>query len=345
MAKLDPKKKFVTLDDARVSYKPKDDSIHITSTDKDLNSEGLHLRIGKNSKAEKTLRELLKSNELIRESTSSDENEDKPNFNDLKIDSEEVLHSTSIHGTRHIYLGKQYNNNSQKTQWSLDKNAIMFGEPSKEQRVVMNNIVMQAIVHKLDLWMFTKDDSESSVLANYSATKAFSASGLDEILDKIEALDEKSSYAKSLKHIVIFDNSIDLLLPEEGDLETAATNKKNALQKIATMMYSKAEGVKFLFVLNDEKKRDELTNVLRRCSYFIRTDNNFKVDYSVLSLDYNIYLDKRIIGKNEIMTFEKNTASLSSIPKFHFDDVDDYIFTHPQTDPVRFNELVENRVN
>lgn len=67
MAHAASNKKFVTLDGVRVSYRPKDNTIHITSTDEDLVNEGFHLTLTQGSESEKTLRKLLVQNGVIDE--------------------------------------------------------------------------------------------------------------------------------------------------------------------------------------------------------------------------------------------------------------------------------------
>jgi MinD-like ATPase involved in chromosome partitioning or flagellar assembly len=66
MAQSDDRKKYVTLDDIRVSYKPKDDTIHLTSTDPDVQAGGFHLSLSKGTQTETTLRDLLIEHEVIK---------------------------------------------------------------------------------------------------------------------------------------------------------------------------------------------------------------------------------------------------------------------------------------
>lgn len=66
MSHTNDRKKYVTLEDVRVSYKPKDDTIHITSTDPDVQAGGFHLSLSKGTQTEVTLRELLRTSGVIR---------------------------------------------------------------------------------------------------------------------------------------------------------------------------------------------------------------------------------------------------------------------------------------
>lgn len=58
-------KKYITIEDVRVSYKKKDDSIHITSTDPDLAADGFHMFVNKDTPTETILRRLLIEHEVI----------------------------------------------------------------------------------------------------------------------------------------------------------------------------------------------------------------------------------------------------------------------------------------
>jgi hypothetical protein len=66
MSNVSMNKKYLNLNEIRISYKVKDDSIHITSDDEDLTGSGFHLTLGKNSESEQILRKLLIEKGLIR---------------------------------------------------------------------------------------------------------------------------------------------------------------------------------------------------------------------------------------------------------------------------------------
>ena len=74
MSHPDDQKKYLNLDGVRVSYKAKDDTIHITSTDPDVQTGGFHLSLTKGTQTEETLRDLLIQHGVIRSFVSTDLN-------------------------------------------------------------------------------------------------------------------------------------------------------------------------------------------------------------------------------------------------------------------------------
>ena len=66
MSTTDDKKKFITLDGVRVSYRAKDDTLHITSTDPDVQAGGFHLSLTRGTTTEVTLRDLMIEEGVIR---------------------------------------------------------------------------------------------------------------------------------------------------------------------------------------------------------------------------------------------------------------------------------------
>ena len=71
MAEVAKNKKYLKLDEVRVSYKASDDSIHLISPDKDL-PQGLHLTLQKGTHVEEQLRSLLAEKGLLPDSHSED---------------------------------------------------------------------------------------------------------------------------------------------------------------------------------------------------------------------------------------------------------------------------------
>lgn len=69
MAKTAKNKKYLTLEDVRVSYRAHDDSIHLSSADGDL-PQGFHLALSKGTGAEGKLRELLQEKGLLEEAVA-----------------------------------------------------------------------------------------------------------------------------------------------------------------------------------------------------------------------------------------------------------------------------------
>jgi MinD-like ATPase involved in chromosome partitioning or flagellar assembly len=60
MAYSDDHKKYVTIENVRAFYKKKDDTIHLSSTDEDVQMDGgFHLKLSRGTQIESTVRELL----------------------------------------------------------------------------------------------------------------------------------------------------------------------------------------------------------------------------------------------------------------------------------------------
>ena len=66
MSKIDKKSKFLELEGVRVTYRPKDDTIHVTSKDQDLQGEGFNLTLKNGTPSEDALRKLLIKKGLIK---------------------------------------------------------------------------------------------------------------------------------------------------------------------------------------------------------------------------------------------------------------------------------------
>lgn len=60
-----PSNKYLILDDVRVSYNPKEDSVHLTSGDPDVQSTGFHINLSSGTRTELALRNLLTEQGLI----------------------------------------------------------------------------------------------------------------------------------------------------------------------------------------------------------------------------------------------------------------------------------------
>jgi hypothetical protein len=80
MSKISENKKYLTLEGVRVSYRPKDDTIHLTSIDEDLAAEGFHLTLKQGSDSESILRSLLLEKGLIRPDEARGEFLDSPDL-------------------------------------------------------------------------------------------------------------------------------------------------------------------------------------------------------------------------------------------------------------------------
>lgn len=66
MSKTHHSQKYITLDDVRVSYDRKNDTIHLTSGDPDVQAGGFHLSLNRGTQTETTLRSLLTQENVIK---------------------------------------------------------------------------------------------------------------------------------------------------------------------------------------------------------------------------------------------------------------------------------------
>lgn len=67
MAYSDEYKKYVTIDNVRAFYRAKDDTVHLTSTDPDVQAGGFHLSLSKGTQTESTIRELLSEHGVMKQ--------------------------------------------------------------------------------------------------------------------------------------------------------------------------------------------------------------------------------------------------------------------------------------
>lgn len=70
MVNTDDHKKYVTIENVRAFYRAKDDTIHLTSTDSDVQAGGFHLSLNKGTQTENTIREILTEQGVIRNSNT-----------------------------------------------------------------------------------------------------------------------------------------------------------------------------------------------------------------------------------------------------------------------------------
>lgn len=76
-------KKFLTLSNVRVAYRPQDDTIHLTSTDKDLAGEAFRVTLKPGTESDQILRDLLYKKGLIHEKSTISGNLPKLALRDL----------------------------------------------------------------------------------------------------------------------------------------------------------------------------------------------------------------------------------------------------------------------
>jgi hypothetical protein len=65
-------KKYLNLSNVRIAYRPKDDTIHLTSTDKDLAGEAFKVTLKPGSESDQILRQLLFEKGLINEKSNAE---------------------------------------------------------------------------------------------------------------------------------------------------------------------------------------------------------------------------------------------------------------------------------
>lgn len=87
-------KKYLTLSNVRVAYRPNDDTIHLTSTDRDLAGEAFRVTLKPGTEADQIMRELLYEKGLIREKSVGGGL--LPTHAALKLDSEIPWYSFEI---------------------------------------------------------------------------------------------------------------------------------------------------------------------------------------------------------------------------------------------------------
>jgi hypothetical protein len=139
MANLATNKKYLNLDGVRVSYQPKDNTIHITSTDDDF-PEGFHLTLTQGSPSEDKLRSLLTEHGLIRNT----EVEDKlPKF----IDFNKAIRDSAWHK---FPLGR---NEKEEIYWDAHSNPNLLVLGNKGSgRTVLRNLLLNHINGQRDNW-------------------------------------------------------------------------------------------------------------------------------------------------------------------------------------------------
>lgn len=87
-------KKYLTLSNVRVAYRPKDDTIHLTSTDRDLAGEGFRLTLKPGTETDQILRQLLFEKGLINQKSNTDGL--LPTVASLKLDASTPWYSLAI---------------------------------------------------------------------------------------------------------------------------------------------------------------------------------------------------------------------------------------------------------
>lgn len=176
MSNIAANKKYLNLDEVRISYRAKDDSIHITSLDDDLTGSAFHLTLNKNSESEQILRELLIEKGLIRLESSS------------PLPSTVPLNLNSQSSSDEFVLGLA-EDGSAIWDTSLHANVFITGN-SRALPVLTRNLFAHCLTHNSD-WQFYGIDLnavESSQYRKFTKTVTSIANTLDEGIKMIDEL-------------------------------------------------------------------------------------------------------------------------------------------------------------
>ena len=153
MSKVAPSGKYLNLDEVRISYRPKDDSIHITSGDEDLAGSAFHLTLPQGSESEQILRELLLEQGLIRPVTES------------PLPEKLELELTRFSPSNEIVLGKTETGN---LMWDVTRHphALMVGRTGSGKSTVIRTLFAHCLTHSKQ-WEFNGIDLKNVELAPY----------------------------------------------------------------------------------------------------------------------------------------------------------------------------------
>jgi hypothetical protein len=177
MSKVPRNKKFLTLQGVRVSYRPKDDSIHITSTDQDLAGEGFHLKLNRGSESEMILRDLLVEKKLITEDNDG-----------RLLPARATKEFSKFDSKTHFSIGLAANESGEAS-WNIRAypHVLITGPSGSGKSVIQRNLFYHCLVHN-DSWMFYGIDLkkvELSPYRQYKNTVAGIATTLDTALEML----------------------------------------------------------------------------------------------------------------------------------------------------------------
>lgn len=171
MSRVSRNKKFLNLKGVRVSYNPKDDTIHITSTDQDVAGEPFRVTLKKETEAESILRNLLVSKGLLKEQLSPNE----------LLPSRAMYDFGISRNWQDIPLGLTADGTAN---WDVARSPHMFlaGATGSGKSVIQRNIFFHCVAHN-DNWSFIGIDLkrvELSSFRDYTRTVDTIATTLEE---------------------------------------------------------------------------------------------------------------------------------------------------------------------
>lgn len=259
--------KFVNLDNARIYYNAKEDSIEITSVDEDLVGKPFHIKLNKGTETEQTLRELLTEKGVIK---AEQANAVLPKF--LKYPPKDDLYSEwnliPVGGT-----------NDGAVYWDVRvrPNALIVGRAGSGKTVFLQNLILHTAIHK-DMWnVFGIDFSGYSLKALEQTPSVFEVATdyedatavIDNVTEILEHrfklmqeqhattfLDVKETSRKTKAIMLIIDEAF-LLFNPVGLPEEYASAKAEVLHQLGNLVRrGRAAGV---FVVLASQKVDETT--------------------------------------------------------------------------------------
>lgn len=140
--------KYLNLEDVRVFYDIKDDSIHLTSKDKDLpKGKGFHLTLNTGRKAELVLREMLEEAGII---PSAAKEPELPTF--ISLD--------EARNTAHpLKMPVGVSTGNEELIWNLetDPHCLVFGGTGSGKSVVLRNFLFHCFKHPNDFEVMAVD--------------------------------------------------------------------------------------------------------------------------------------------------------------------------------------------
>lgn len=178
MAKVAKNKKYITLEDMRVAYRPKDDTIHLTSADKDLEADGFRLALKRGTESEAALRSLLYVNGMIDAEKS---NADLPK--------RVFINFSNTTPADQIYLGQGYEG---PIIWNISKcpNMILGGAVGGGKSVIQRSIFQHCVTHNDKFTFYGVDLKKIELIEfeKYHQTTKQIAKTLEETLEMFQEI-------------------------------------------------------------------------------------------------------------------------------------------------------------
>lgn len=210
MSRVSRNKKFLNLKGVRVSYNPKDDTIHITSTDQDVAGEPFRVTLKKETEAESILRNLLVSKGLLKEQLSPNE----------LLPSRAMYDFGISRNWQDIPLGLTADGTAN---WNIANrpHMLLTGATGSGKSVIQRNIFFHCVAHN-DKWSFVGIDLkrvELSPFKSYTRTVDTIATTLEEahaalqkMIGILEDRYQKMEAAEANYFLELEDNSKAILI-------------------------------------------------------------------------------------------------------------------------------------